>query len=491
MSSLRRALPLATVAVAITALYLYDLGGVGVLGPDEPRYAAIGRAMAQSGDYVTPKLWGSPWFEKPPLLYWMTAAGALAGLSPELSARLPVALLSLAFLFVFYRLLANEFGLKAAAAAATLLASSAAWIAFSDLSLTDLPLAVFFSLAVLLALPLLRARPETTGPDTTQVDWRFARIGGCLGFATLAKGLVPIALALPFLWFLRRYWRNWWAGFVSLGVVALPWYLAVYIRNGTPFLDEFFLKHHFQRLYSAALLHVQPWWYYFPVLLVALFPWTPLLALLGRGIDWDERRRFLATVVLFGFLLFSVSLNKLPGYLLPLIPSVFILIGSRLERTPLAHLSRLWLLPCALLIATIPLLARMLPVALITGRFSLFAAVNVSRVEMFYVAAPVLVVLLARRAWVGMLLVLCVAACGVYLKTVAFPVLDHRVSARWYSMQIADLHGTFCDGGMNRDWIFGISFYRGAALKPCGTGKFDFAIHSQGRAMPGIEPLRH
>ena len=77
MSSFRRLLPLVTLAVAIAALYLYKLDGVGVFGPDEPRYAAIGRSMAQTGDLVTPQLWGAPWFEKPPLLYWMTAAGAV------------------------------------------------------------------------------------------------------------------------------------------------------------------------------------------------------------------------------------------------------------------------------------------------------------------------------------------------------------------------------------------------------------------------------
>jgi 4-amino-4-deoxy-L-arabinose transferase-like glycosyltransferase len=486
LSSLRHALPLVTVAAAIAALYLYDLGDVGFLGPDEPRYAAIGCAMAQTGDYVTPKLWGSPWFEKPPLLYWMTAGGTMAGFNPEVAARLPVVLLSLAFLFASYALLNNEFGFKVAASSATLLASSAAWIAFTDLSLTDLPLAVFFSLAVLLALPLLRPEPETT-----HLPWRFAALGVCLAVATLAKGLVPIGLALPFFWFLRRFWRDWWAAFVSFGLVALPWYLAVYLRNGAPFLQEFFLKHHFERLYSAALLHVQPWYYYLLVLPVALFPWTPLLALIAHGINWDQRRRFLGAIFVFGFVLFSVSLNKLPGYILPLIPSLFVLIGSRFERTPCAHPSRVWLLPCALLIATIPVLARLLPAALITGRLSLLPAADVSRVELFYVAAPLVVVLLGRRAWAGLLLVLCVVSGGIYLKALAFPVLDRHVSARWYSKQIAGIQGTFCDGGMNRDWIFGISFYRGAALKPCGTGKFDFAIHSQGRAMPTIEALKH
>jgi 4-amino-4-deoxy-L-arabinose transferase-like glycosyltransferase len=86
---------------AVYFLFLFNLTGVGLLGPDEPRYAAIGREMARSGDWITPRLWGEPWFEKPALLYWMTAAAFRAGLGDDLAPRLPVALLSVGFL-IFY-----------------------------------------------------------------------------------------------------------------------------------------------------------------------------------------------------------------------------------------------------------------------------------------------------------------------------------------------------------------------------------------------------
>ena len=79
-------------------LYFFGLTRTGLLGPDEPRYAAIGCAMASTGDWITPRLWGQPWFEKPALLYWMTAAGFKAGLGPDWAPRLPVALVSVAFL---------------------------------------------------------------------------------------------------------------------------------------------------------------------------------------------------------------------------------------------------------------------------------------------------------------------------------------------------------------------------------------------------------
>ena len=457
-----------------------------MLGPDEPRYAAIGRAMAQSGDFITPKLWGSPWFEKPPLLYWMTAAGSAAGLNRELSGRLPVAIFSLLFLAACFFLLRREFGIEAAAVSAALLATSAGWITYSELCLTDLPLAVFFSLAALLALPLLRDKPHTV-----HLAWRFLAIGCCLGLASLAKGLVPVALALPFLWFLRQYWRNWWIAILAAALVALPWYLAVYLRNGFPFIQDFFLKQHFERLYSASLQHVQPWYYYFPVLLAGLFPWTPLLALFAlRDNSWDTRRRFLSTLCVFGLLIFSVILNKLPGYLLPLFPSLFVLLGAQFEHRRLIDVSRYWLLPSALLIALVPLLAPALPASLAAGRFSLNTLTVTNRAEWFFILAPLAIIVLARRSWVGVLLVLCIVFDGIYLKQIAYPILDNDVSARVLWRKTKDLPGRLCDGGTNRNWIYGLSFYREAAIPFCSEGQFDFVIRSRNHQPPVIEPLK-
>src|SRR5689334_16562351 len=78
--------------------YFHHLNAVGVFGPDEPRYASISREMAQSGDWITPRLWGEAWFEKPALLYWMSGLGFRLGLGPELAPRVPVALFAVLFL---------------------------------------------------------------------------------------------------------------------------------------------------------------------------------------------------------------------------------------------------------------------------------------------------------------------------------------------------------------------------------------------------------
>ena len=119
-------------------VYLFNLGAVGFLAPDEPRYASIGREMGASHDFITPRLDHQPWFEKPPLLYWMIALGRAARLPDEWAARLPVALMSLVFLLFFYDALAREFSRRVATAATAILSTSAGWIAYSSAAMGNL-----------------------------------------------------------------------------------------------------------------------------------------------------------------------------------------------------------------------------------------------------------------------------------------------------------------------------------------------------------------
>jgi len=120
------ALPLAYV------LYFHDLGGVGLLGKDEPRYASVARGNGTVGRLVTPRLWGQPWFEKPALTYWMGATGFRLGLSPDLAPRLPVALMAVAFLAFYWWILAREFGCRAAWMATLILGTSGMWLGYSQ-----------------------------------------------------------------------------------------------------------------------------------------------------------------------------------------------------------------------------------------------------------------------------------------------------------------------------------------------------------------------
>jgi hypothetical protein len=138
----------------------------------------------------------------------------------------------------------------------------------------------------------------------------------------------------------------------------------------------------------------------------------------------------------------------------------------------------------------IPLFSATLAQSLSAGRFSSLALTTVTRTECFYVALPIVVIFLARRSWAGLLLTLCVASAGIYLKAVEYPVLDQQVSARGLWREMREVSGNTCDGGMNRDWTFGLAFYRGAPYPACGQGKFEFALRTVGHGPPVLQALK-
>lgn len=448
---------------ALSFQYCYKLDGTGVLDPDEPRYASIGRSMALDGDWITPHLWGSPWFEKPALLYWMTALGTCLHLDQDIAGRLPVALLSLGFLVTWYFLFGREMGDAAAAISTLLIGTSAGWIVYSTLCLTDLPMSAFFSLALLLALRLMR------GEHHHWVLW-FA-LGACLGLAALAKGLVPIVLAAPLAWFLRRHWRKAWLPVLGILLTAGPWYALVWMRNGFAFIQVFFLQQQFSRMYSGSLQHVKPVYFYVPVLLGALFPWTPALVLLRPRL-WrtDARLLCLASVVLFGFLFFSASLNKLSGYILPLLPALCGLIGISAAKSA-AYQRRSLLIACAALIALIPFLGQLIP-TLMTRRLSwspdiLIAMLPITLGMVVLFVTPLAVGILANKAASALLLVLCCSLAIVQLKLSIFPVLDEQVSPRGVWREIQNESDQVCDAGLHRSWQYGLAFYHGRPFPSC------------------------
>jgi 4-amino-4-deoxy-L-arabinose transferase-like glycosyltransferase len=342
--------------IALGVVYLYGLARTGPIGPDEPRYAAIGRAMAHSGDWVTPRLWGSPWFEKPPALYWMTALATGAGFGMEDGPRLPVALLGFGFIIFFYVVVRQQFGPAEALYATAVLGTSAAWLAYSFVAVTDIPMSVFFSSALLLTFWWI------DGGGGAPI--RALSVGALLGLAVLAKGLVPLVLFAPVIWPMRRRLRDLLLIAGACLAVAGPWYVECTLRNGRPFLDEFFWKHHFERFSTDELKHVRPFWFYVPVMLGVVFPWTPLFALLRPGLFRDARLRFCGVWLLYALAFFSAARNKLPGYLLPLFPVLGIVLGIALGW---ARRTRIPLFLCALLLAATPVIAAILPGALEVG----------------------------------------------------------------------------------------------------------------------------
>jgi 4-amino-4-deoxy-L-arabinose transferase-like glycosyltransferase len=439
-------------------LYFFRLSGVGMVGPDEPRYAFIGRAMARSGDWITPRLWGQLWFEKPALLYWMTGAAFRLGLGPDLAPRLPVALLSVAFLALYWRLLHNEFGCRAAWMATLILGTTAAWIGFSQVGVTDLPLAAAFSAAMLLALPWMAKRETRYLPAASAM----------LGLAVLAKGLLPLVLAAPIAW-RWRWWRDLFRARVLLpfAAIALPWYVLCYLRNGDVFLHDFFLVQHFQRFTTTGLQHVRPWWFFLPILPALFLPWTPALALLARRrLYRDARTRFLLAWILFGLAFLSASTNKLPGYILPLVPAIAALAAIALDETPRAG----WMLAaCAVMLIAFPIATPLFPAAAANEWAS--APPLAFHWTWLLPVLPAAAVWMLDRRGLRLAAVATIAvgtAAGVaYLKTVAGPGIDRIATARALAVEVARHPGAVCLENIKRDWEYGLKYYAGPELPDC------------------------
>jgi len=450
--------------LVLLLLFLLGLTSYGLTGPDEPRYASIGRAMAATGDWITPRLWGQGWFEKPPLLYWMTGGGFRAGLGTETAPRLPVALASLAFLAFYFLYLRREFNLFVGAAATGLLATSALWLGYSHTAVTDIPLSITFGVAFLLLLPAVEGRRAPVAVAAV-----------FLALSVLAKGLLPLILLLPFFWFARNQWRKWLhpAPALIFCAIAMPWYVLCQIRN-PQFFDIFFLQQQFGRFTSPELQHVQPFWFYFPVFLGALFPSTLLCAFaFWPRLYEDRRRKFLAALVIFGFIFLSLSRNKLPGYILPLLPAACILAASGIDAARVLRPRQLTaaLTVSALLLPGFIAAAGVLPHALNGGLRTTFAldAPTATRVwiaiSICLVAAACLLYL--PRANAILLWFALVASGWIYVEYAALPWLDVTASARSLWRDLPEPRRMFCAGSISRNWRYGLNYYSVQPLSDC------------------------
>ncbi len=441
------------------AFYLSGLTAIGLVGPDEPRYAMVAREMAQSGDWLTPRLEGAAWFEKPALEYWGQALAFKLGLGDDLSPRLFNALAGAGFLVFFWRLLRRRFSEDLAWTASLILATTVGWIAESRIAVMDLPLAAALGAAMLLAM-----------------DGAIVVAGAMLGVAVLAKGLVPLVLVVPALWFCRAQWRQFGYAAAALVAVAGPWYVLMTLRHGRVFIDEFFIKHHFSRFTETALQHVQPAWFYLPVLLGMMFPWTPLVAMLRR--PKTDQEKFLWGWLLWGLLFFSVSRNKLPGYILPLLPPLAVLCALALAES---KRSWAWLAACGALLGLTPALITVLPEALASG---------LSRASWQLPVAPMVMLAIGAAgvaAWRGTAAVAltCLMCLGLVMFRVA-PAVDERASARALSQIVGGHAGEVCVDSLHRAWRYQLDYYLHRTLPDCAKQPRRLRLSQRGSEPPAL-----
>jgi 4-amino-4-deoxy-L-arabinose transferase-like glycosyltransferase len=343
--------------VVALLLWFAPLGSYTLFNPDEGRYAEIPREMVASGDWVTPRLNGLKYFEKPPLHYWATAVAFSVFGEHEWSARAWVALCGFFGLLLTAWVGTRVFGARVGALAALVQGGSLLYLALARMSTLDMGLSIALEVALVGLLLLVSEQ----GASRERSGALLLAVGTALAF--LSKGLVgiliPGVVATLYL-LLRRDWRlllrarPWWV-LIALALIAAPWVVLVSQRN-PEFARFFFIHEHFQRFLTRVHARYEPDWFFIPVLLLGFLPWTELLPAVvarsyramraGDGATW-----MLALWVLFGFLFFSISQSKLIPYILPLFPALALLTGRALADLPAPRLMRalavaaaLWLL---------------------------------------------------------------------------------------------------------------------------------------------------
>jgi len=478
-------------------LFFYGAGQFGLVGADEPRYAQVAREMLERRDWITPVLGGHPWLEKPPLYYWQAMLScSLFGVS-DVAARVPSAidatLLVIAVYFFFRRF---RRGVEVDAALIT--ASCAGVIGYARAASMDMALAATFAIGML-AWWAWRERGRRV---------YLALFYILMALGVLAKGPVaPLLAAIVILLFAAatHEWSRligrtlWLPGVLLFGVIALPWYVAVEIRN-PQFLREFILQHNLARFSTNLYHHPQPFWYFLPVTALALVPWTVfVIAAFAESFrSWWAERKSLSTEAdlelqfnLFAciwlvvpVLFFSLSQSKLPGYILPAVPAGAALLAEYLRRgleseEPVSK----WLAVLHALVAVAPIVPALLIAYAVSehrlpaGRPMLLA------VGIAFVLCAAIAVTLASRLRLRMLrfvtLIPVVLAVAAVLK-LGSTAIDQTLSARPLAVELAgiEMHKlpiAVC--GVSRELEYGLAFYRDQVIARCEFGPIPVEEH--------------
>jgi 4-amino-4-deoxy-L-arabinose transferase-like glycosyltransferase len=325
-------------------LFFYGLGAFGLIGADEPRYAQVAREMLGRHDWVTPTLQGKAWLEKPVLYYWQAMLSFRVGGVTDQTARIPAAVDASILVAAIYYFL-RRFRPGSELDGALISASCAGIIGFARAAATDMPLAATFGISLLAWYGWY----ESEDHNSNSLRLYLGAFYVFLALGTLAKGPVAPALAAVIIFVflaLKRDWRSlvrtlWIPGILVYLAVMLPWYVAVQFCN-PDFFRTFILEHNLARFSQDVYHHRQPFWFYIPVFLLAMMPWTVVLMVaIGdrlRGIwsngkeNFSKRENswptFLLIWMFIPIVFFSASQSKLPGYILPAVPAGALLIAE-------------------------------------------------------------------------------------------------------------------------------------------------------------------
>lgn len=330
------------------------LGQRSLIHPDEGRYAELSLGMLQSGDWITPRLNGILYFEKPALQYWMGAINfQLFGIN-DFAARFWPGLTGMLSVLTVGLTARRVWGNGNYAA---LVMGGSFWVIGNSHFLTlDMGVTFFLTLAL---CAFLWAQQDGASPAEKRYGMWIA--WAAMAAATLSKGLIGLLIpgcALVLYSLIHWQWTlwrrmQWLPGCAIFLLLAGPWFWLVSERN-PGFAYFFFVHEHFARYLTPEAQRTEAFWFFVPVLFVGFLPWTSLLPRLVRE-AWPRREntafhaeRFLLIWAVFVFVFFSLSNSKLPSYILPMFPALALLLGQTLARSKPADLKKHLWLPAAL-----------------------------------------------------------------------------------------------------------------------------------------------
>lgn len=474
-------------------LFFWGLNYFGLIGADEPRYAQIAREMLARHDWITPVLGGKPWLEKPPLYYWQAMVSySIFGIS-DWAARIPSATDAMLMVVAIYLFLCRlRPGSELDGALMT--ASTAAVIGFGRAAATDMPLAAALTIGLLAWFCWYESQNRAY----------LAGFYVFLALGTLAKGPIAVALAtmviVVFAGLTRdvtTIWRSFWIpGILLFCVIALPWYVAVQARN-PEFFRTFILEHNIARFATNLYHHQEPFWYYAPVALLALVPWTIFVVnsiLESVRLWWaaqpqvasgrDALDLFLLIWLLLPVIFFSFSQSKLPGYILPAIPAGTLLLAQclRFQVTDRVR-SPVFAIILHSILAALPIVPAMALPYLIMLRRLVWSPLTVAGVIIAaLVAAGMLVTLLSN---LGLRMLRFVTLIPVVLSVAAIlriggPIIDQGLTARPLSHEIARIEAGYLPAAVfhvPRETEYGLAFYRNQKILSYDRGEIPAQAH--------------
>ncbi len=338
--------------------FFVGLGGPAITDSDEAFYAESAREMVESGDWITPHFNYEPRFQKPILYYWAAAAGYVVSGTGEAQARFFSALAGLGLVWIAFACGSRWYGSGPGLMAGAVVATCYGAFAMARQSLPDLPTAFFITVAVWAIIEAVGRRAPAGHEAGVETESRGRLVwvlvaSAAMGLGMLAKGpvaiVLPAAVAIPLI-----LWESWTerkqngrftfpvrTGELALGaglflVIAAPWYAAAAWVNGPHYLYQFFVGENLQRFATSTYNEPRAIWYYVPILLGGMLPWSPFMALWIAPVVSVARRQRALTMTevrlvvwaLAPLLVLTASTGKQPRYILPCLVPIAVLLGK-------------------------------------------------------------------------------------------------------------------------------------------------------------------